>query len=103
MDRCSVCNQPISGVSQNRTICKQCRKKIAKKEYYAKTHGTATERRQEKQTLHEYILKLRSQGYTLKQIAEKTGLHKSSISYYLSGKRTVGIAAVHKWRASTSD
>jgi antitoxin component HigA of HigAB toxin-antitoxin module len=76
--------------------CKVCNRRIVK-EYYEKSHGTDKHRQERQSTLYKYIKHLKTKGYTLKDIAAETGLDTSSISYYLNGKRKVGMNAVRKF------
>ena len=73
--------------------CKQCKRQEERNKYYAEhksTKHTATK-------LLAHIKNLRSKGWKLQEIADQIGLDISSISYYLSGKRSVGPTAVRKW------
>lgn len=106
MKTCSKCKKekPISDFSYNRSAkdgkmhrCKNCNRKIVKA-YYEKEHGTEQQRQSRQSTLYLYIKHLRdNKKKTLKEIAADTGLDESSISYYLSGKRSVGMEAVRKF------
>lgn len=78
------------------TRCKECNKQIVS-EHYGNKNGTKDEREYLQQNLLQIITSLRSQGRSLKQIANETGLDSSSISYYLRGKRKVGMNAVRKY------
>ena len=75
--------------------CIDCNRKLAA-QYYDRRQGTLEQRQEQQSTLYVHIQYLRSQGYTLKKIADEVGLDKSTISYYLSGKRNVGMSAVRK-------
>ena len=106
MKRCSNCSKdkPTSEFSDNRSAsdgkmhrCKVCNRKVVKN-HYEKSHGTEQQRHAKQTTLYLYIKHLREEkNKTLKEISIDTGLDESSISYYLSGKRQVGIQAVRKF------
>lgn len=106
MKKCSNCNKekPTSEFSDNRSAsdgkmhrCKVCNRKLVKK-HYEKSHGTEQQRQAKQSTLYLFIKHLREEkNKTLKEIAFETGLDESSISYYLSGKRRVGMQAVRKY------
>ena len=108
MDKtCSICKThlPLSEFSMNRSAkdgkmsrCKKCNRKVVK-DHYEKYKGTEEYRRGREAKLLKYIIILKDSGQTLKQIAEKTGLDESSISYYLRGKRQVGMNAVSKFES----
>lgn len=105
MKQCSVCHQEkeLTEYGINKALkngrmnrCKQCNKEIATKNY-EKNYGSKYQREQAQTQLYNLITNLRSQGQQLKDIAETTGLDKSSISYYLNKKRKVGMNAVRKY------
>jgi predicted transcriptional regulator len=105
MKKCSKCKQPLpdSAYSNCRSAkdrlnhkCDECNREVAKT-HYEKTHGTSEERKAKQKLLLDYIKSLKQQKWTLKDIAEATGLDESTISYYLSGKRRVGTQAVRKF------
>jgi hypothetical protein len=104
--RCSRCKskKPFSEYGSDRKArdrknhrCNECNKENSKKLYEEK-HGTAEQRQLWKDRLLEYIKAQKELGHSLREIACCTGLDKSTISYYLSGKRKVGMQAVKKWR-----
>lgn len=110
MKRCSSChveknlndfgvNKRIKDGRMNR--CIECNRKQALEIYEIK-HGTKKERQSLQEQLLTYIINLRADGHKLREISEITGLDKSSISYYLSGKRKVGMNAVRKYKECTS-
>jgi len=82
--------------------CKKCNKQLATKNY-EKINGTKEERDTLQTRLYNFIIDLRDQGYPLKEIASKTGLDKSSISYYINNKRKVGMNAVRKYAKQQAD
>jgi len=105
MKKCSSCgrNLPLEDFGVSRTAkagrssrCKQCNREAATR-HYEKRYGTHQDRKSKQTALYNYIVRLKQEGHSLKQIAELVGLDKSSISYYLSGKRKVGTAAVKKF------
>ena len=73
--------------------CSQCNRERAKAHYIQRA-GTEATRNKATNTLYEYIQRLHKKNWTLKQIAAEVGLDESSISYYLAGKRQVGMRAV---------
>ena len=78
--------------------CKQCNREAATRHYESR-NGTHQDRESKQTSLYNYIVRLKQDGYSLSQIAQEVGLDKSSISYYLSGKRKVGTAAVKKFNS----
>lgn len=78
--------------------CKRCNRDAATRHYESR-NGTHQDRQSKQTALYNYISGLKQEGHSLKQIAELVGLDKSSISYYLSGKRKVGTAAVKKFNS----
>lgn len=105
MKRCSVCleRKPLEAFGANQAAkdsrmnkCRECNRRSVGK-HYEKNNGTREERENLQNELYIYITLLRNQGHQLKEIAEATGLDKSSISYYLGGKRKVGMNAVRKY------
>ncbi len=110
MKKCSHCkkDQQISNFSRSSSAkdgklhkCKKCNRKVAKA-HYEKSHGTKQQRETEQTRLFDYIKQLKKEGWTLSVIAATLGLDESSISYYLSGKRKVGMQAVRKHKAMMS-
>ena len=105
MPTCSKCRRTtlkedmVTSRGKPTTRCKNCNRKEARK-HYALLHGSNKERKDLSSTLLLHIKHLRKKGWTLKQIANDTGLDASSISYYLRGERSVGMYAVKKWKAN---
>ena len=104
--KCSSCKKllSISAFGINRASkdglmnrCKACNR-AAFRAYYETKNGSKEQREAEQRELLNRIRALRNAGYRLKDIAEKTGLDKSSISYYLNNKRKVGTAAVKRFK-----
>jgi hypothetical protein len=105
MKKCSSCHKekPLDEFGANKHTkdgkmnrCIECNRKLAQKNYEG-IHGTKEERESLQKQLLTYIISLRDNGYKLREISELTGLDKSSISYYISGKRKVGMNAVRKY------
>ena len=104
---CNRCRRklPFDSFGKNSTAkdglmsrCKECNKNIAT-HYYNQAYGSKEQRESEQSSLYQYILSLKKQGHTLRQIAQEVGLDKSSISYYLNGKIRVGTLAVRKFKS----
>ena len=76
--------------------CSECNRNRAKAHYIQRA-GTEEYRNKATNTLYEYIKRLHDKNQTLQQIAAEVGLDESSISYYLAGKRKVGMRAVKKY------
>ena len=105
MKKCSRCQHELPSEAFGKSTsakdglmhrCKECNRKVAE-EHYTKLHGTKESRQDKQNVLYEYIKSLKKSGHTLSKIAEATGLDQSSISYYLNGKRSVGMQAVEKY------
>ena len=77
--------------------CSECNRNRAKAHYINKA-GTQEQRNKATNTLYEYIQRLHKKNWTLQQIAAEVGLDESSISYYLSGQRQVGMRAVKQYK-----
>ncbi|MHA1962609.1 MAG: helix-turn-helix domain-containing protein [Candidatus Thorarchaeota archaeon] len=89
----SKCRSSSDGLNHR---CDECNRLVAN-DHYERNNGTKKERKRKHTAFLDYIKSLRQQKWTLKDIAEATGLDESSISYYLSGKRQVGTKAVKKF------
>ena len=111
MKQCSVCHEEkattefgINNATKDSRLnrCIECNR-TKSNESYERNNGTKEARQILQTKLYDTITDLRNQGYPLKEIANKTGLDKSSISYYLNGKRKVGMNAVRKYAKQNPD
>jgi protein-arginine kinase activator protein McsA len=103
---CTKCGKKkaISQFSKNKKAkdgfmsqCSACNRDRASK-YYSSKVGTPSQRQKATSTLYKTIKRRHEKGWTLKEIGEEVGLDESCISYYLSGKRRVGMKAVNKYK-----